>query len=543
VNEKLLENWLDTASERSYQAVFVQMLAAQGYTVVHSTRHCALEYGKDVLAVAPDGVGCAYQLKGNPSGRLTLDAFRREIQPQLVQLIAQPPSCPGFPASNYRAYLVSNGGFDEEVQVAVAQMNSGPYLAKVELISRGTLFEWAKQLGASLWPSELEDESSLLKLYLSDPKDVLPLRTFASVIYPALGLHTELPTEISSADLERRCSSAAVLTGVATSRFADASNHLACATAWAFMYVSLIAAVDARNARWSASLLRTLELADKAIWDSLTSLWREVEQSRWLVEGHVLSDPEVHGWRSTTLLGCLSSLHMAAERDPVLLSTEEMGRLKAWLCSDIPKPKIWGEGAVGSLAAWLLFLRKHNPTQRPDYEIATLLAAVVQSNQSGSTEALASPYFGIYDVLEGEIESRFFGLRVTKPIQHEVFAGSAFTAEALMSLLIRTGRKSACQAIWPAFTRLAHRSFVRERPWHYCLLRSRAGREVTRIVPPSGKWSEQRSSAVADRSADFPAPLRDRPDIHTLWWQVAPHRFQENAAKHVANRYLPGWGT
>lgn len=52
--EKLLENWLDSASERSYQAVFVQILSAQGYRVVHSTRHTALEYGKDVLAIDPD---------------------------------------------------------------------------------------------------------------------------------------------------------------------------------------------------------------------------------------------------------------------------------------------------------------------------------------------------------------------------------------------------------------------------------------------------------------------------------------------------------
>ena len=60
--EKLLENWLDSASERSYQAVFVQMLSAQGYRVVHSTRHTALEYGKDVLAIDQDGNGCAFQV-------------------------------------------------------------------------------------------------------------------------------------------------------------------------------------------------------------------------------------------------------------------------------------------------------------------------------------------------------------------------------------------------------------------------------------------------------------------------------------------------
>ena len=131
--EKLLENWLDRASERSYQAVFVQMLAAEGYTVLHSTRHCLLEYGEDSLAIAPDGVGCAFQLKGDPGGRMKISEFRKDIQPQLTQLMARSPSYPGCPTGPHRAYLVSNGQFEEEVQVAVREMNNGPYPSKTLL--------------------------------------------------------------------------------------------------------------------------------------------------------------------------------------------------------------------------------------------------------------------------------------------------------------------------------------------------------------------------------------------------------------------------
>lgn len=132
--EKLLENWLDSASERSYQAVFVQMLSGLGYRVVHSTRHTVLEFGKDILALAPDGTGCAYQLKGNPGGKLGLSQFRSEIQGQLVQLMSQPVIYPGFPSGPHRAFLVSNGYFEEEVHRAVDDLNRGPYPSKVELI-------------------------------------------------------------------------------------------------------------------------------------------------------------------------------------------------------------------------------------------------------------------------------------------------------------------------------------------------------------------------------------------------------------------------
>src|SRR5258708_252448 len=111
------------------------MLSAQGYRVVHSTRHGALEYGKDVLAISPQGKGCAYQLKGNPGGKLGLAEFRKDIQPQLVQLMSQKIVFPGFPTAAHNAYLVTNGYFEEEVQRAVDELNRMRYPSKVTLLS------------------------------------------------------------------------------------------------------------------------------------------------------------------------------------------------------------------------------------------------------------------------------------------------------------------------------------------------------------------------------------------------------------------------
>ena len=55
VIERLLETWLNKANERSFQIPFAHWLAYQGYTVLHVSRHCAMELGKDVIAIAPDG--------------------------------------------------------------------------------------------------------------------------------------------------------------------------------------------------------------------------------------------------------------------------------------------------------------------------------------------------------------------------------------------------------------------------------------------------------------------------------------------------------
>ena len=166
---KLIENWLDNASEKSYQPAFCQMLISQGYTVIHSTRHCNIEFGKDVLAIAKDGVPCAFQLKGNPGGNLTLSQFR-EIRPQLDELINQRIEHPSVPQSvPHRSYLVTNGRIEEEVALAIGQVNAtnerdGYPNRKLETIAREQLLKWAIELEDSLWPSELTDLRTLLEI-------------------------------------------------------------------------------------------------------------------------------------------------------------------------------------------------------------------------------------------------------------------------------------------------------------------------------------------------------------------------------------------
>jgi hypothetical protein len=39
------------------------MLVAEGYTIVHLSRHSPIEMGKDIIAIDKDGIPCAFQLK------------------------------------------------------------------------------------------------------------------------------------------------------------------------------------------------------------------------------------------------------------------------------------------------------------------------------------------------------------------------------------------------------------------------------------------------------------------------------------------------
>jgi hypothetical protein len=539
VIEKLLENWLDSASERSYQAVFVQMLSAQRYRVVHSTRHAALEYGKDILAISPEGKGCAYQLKGNPRGKLGLAEFTKDIQPQLFQLMTQKIVFPGFPKVPHKAYLVTNGYFEEEVQRAVDDLNRMPYPSKVSLISRGHLFGWCKQFGASLWPSELDDVRSLLELFLSNPQEVLHTKLLSKLLQKILAIENHKAKLSSSAKFYRAVTSAALLTGIATSGYAEAENHFAIASAWILFAVTTIAAGEKHGYKLDRAAAESFKLAEQAIADALSELWNEVSSRKHLIQGASLPDPEIYGWRYVTLLGLLSCLAILDDSRPCLLE-DARTKLQNWLTQPLTRIDLWGEGAVAALVPWLVWLRKHDATIRPDREIHGLAKAVITRNQRDSESPLANPYYNFEEIARFKLHLDKAG--EASSVGRETFVGSSFTAEPLLHLLVRTNLKQACKTLWPDFTKISHRICVLNNRWEYGTLHIASGWDETKIYPSTYKWSDLKTEAIHRRNHKIPTELAARPWLLGLWWQVAPHRYTTPSNRVFVESVLPGWG-
>ncbi len=527
--EKLLENWLDSASERSYQASFVQMLGGQGYRVLHSTRHCALEFGKDVFAVAPDDVPCAYQLKGKPGGRVGLNEFR-EIQPQLVQLMSQPIIFPGLPVGvPHRSYLVSNGYFDEEVQRAVDDLNRVPYFSKVALIGRGQLLDWAKQLGSSLWPNEMTNIRELLEVFLHDGRDLLPSQRLASMLGEVLALRGE-DKPLKMAELQRAAPSAALLTGIATHHFSERENHFALASAWCLFAVSVMASCERAGLPLKGSVRESLALAESTIKDALVALWDEAQARAHLVEGDALSDPELFGWRYTLLCGLFAVLWFFPGETAE--DTERRSAIAGWLNKRHEHLDLWGEAAVPCLLAFLLCLRRVDATIRPDYEMAGFLQTVLFANQYRSEHPLPDPYYG-YEA----VARRRYGLQTSKEssdLQEESFAGSSYTAELLLHLVARAKLKSPCRENWPNFNRLGHKRFVPAASWQYGLLACPEGTEETRQYPAEYTWEQLCQDAAVETCDYLPKELEARHHLLLLWVIIAPHRLTSDVGRILA---------
>lgn len=531
--EKLLENWLDNASERSYQAVFVQILSARGFQVIHSTRHTALEFGKDILAIDPEGTVCAYQLKGTPGGKLGLGAFRAEIQPQLVQLMTQCPVFPGIPEGVHSSFLVNNGYFQEEVTHAIDTLNRNPaFPSKVTLIDRGHLLGWCKELGTSLWPSELQNTRDLLELFLCDPKDLLPTKKLASLLEALFELHQAEPIVLKLSELERRAASAALLTGIATAPFAESSNHLAVAFAWTLFSTTLISAVEKHGQRLSGSLEQTLRLAELTIGDSLAELWEEVRTNPNLVEGNPLAEPEVRGWRHVTLTGALACLAFFDDAFGSL-SEESRDGLTSWLKSPSLQFQVWGEGAIPPLVVRAVWCLVHAEGTTARGELAALAALLMQQNQPKGQNALGNLYCSWADVLSVAAGIPLEDGRSS--IGEGAFQGSAYTAEALMHLLVRTGQKAVCQKLWPTFTRIAHHVCLHDEAWQYPLIHTPTGVNQTRIYPSTFAWQTLCDEAIGPPAAPLPDMLKARPWLLALYWQLAPWRFTVDANRVFFN--------
>lgn len=525
--EKLLENWLDSANERSYQSSFVQMLATQGYCVLHSTRHCGLEFGKDVIAIAPDGVPCAFQLKGNPGRRLGLNEFRSDLQPQLIQLISQPIIFPGIPEGMpHRSLLVSNGYFDEEVHRAVDDLNRGPYLSKLSLIGRGQLIAWANDLGVNLWPTEMSNIRDLLEVFLHDGRDLLPTKRLASMLEEMLAMRLS-DTPLKPAQLERSTHSAALITGVATHQFAKEDNHFAVASAWCLFAVSVIASHQRSGLKMNAKSKGALLLAEQAAKDSLVALWNELRAREDLTEGNALAEPEVYRWRYTLLCGLLGALWFFPEN-----TSDDKERRKAiaqWLSRHHEYLLLWGEAAIPCFVALQLFMRSTGMSVRADHELIGLFQTVVASNQSGNAYALPDPYYSFEDVGRA-----LYGLKPSDEsaaLKEETFAGSSYSAELLLHLMARHDLKVPCQDGWPYFNRLCHKRFIPAEAWQYGLIKCTDGVEETRQYPPEYTWEKLFREASVETCEYLPEELSEKPHLLLLWLIIVPYRMTSDIGR------------
>lgn len=539
--ERLAEYWLDSANERGYQPAFVQILVSEGHRVLHSTRHAPIEFGKDVVALAPDGIPCAYQLKGNPGGRLTHRQFR-EIQPQLQELVTQAIPYAGLPDVHHRSYLVTNGFIDEEVQRAIQDLNrawerNGFGADALKVLERGYLLERANALGTSLWPFGVADLGALVDLLSHRGNDMLPLPKMHKLLSTMYRLAGPGPAP-AGRELERLVISTALLVAVATRNFGVSANHFAVASAWVLFSTYTIAACTRAGASLEGPIAESLSAARQAVFEEVAALIDEAATRPTLVEGIAWADTEFYPARRAVLNGIGSAYWLWCQRDD--LAPANLAAVEALLPAEFGPRSLWGEGALPQLLAHYWYMSRRDASFAPERRLAQLLATVIrcQLGQEGA-EFLASPYYAIDDV----VRHRHAGLLGTAndPFDAMSFRGASYFAEALFHLVVRTNLKQHCKTLWPDFTRLNLRWFEVAEPWQFCIIHTEEGLASTRIVPPTGAWAALQEAAAAYDTPKVPELLRADPVLLLLFVIMVPYRATPEVIRFLGREFSDIW--
>lgn len=528
VLKKLIENWLDNASEKSYQAVFCQMLIQQGYTVIHTTRHCPIEYGKDVIAIAPDGIACAYQLKGNPGSRLTLTQYR-DIAPQLFELVNQVIEHPQIKDNkSHRAYLVTNGHIDEEAQQAIVQQNAknendGYPDRRLETITRDQLLIWSYELEDSLWPSELEDIKLLLELLTQAGDEIFPLDIWNKLLTHVLKLSKD-DKECSTAEFSRRVSSSALLTAVALTTYSEKKNHWAIISAWTMLSIYLISATE-KYKKSEKLISDTLILAEEAIFNELYSLVEEVLDTKgYLTEGNEMADFAVYKWRYTILVGLCSVFWLWAEKDNLWPDEEFKSRLKAFIPDNQDEMDLWGEAAIPQFLSHIWQILSNGNKKKSEELTNNLLKFCVH-------ESLPIVYYDADEVIRHRLAQ---SLEYFDPCFEEPPKELSWFAQQLFLHMVYRDLKEFCSNLWPEYSRsTVSVSFIPDESWQFCLYRTEFGENKSYVPPVTGDWNKLKSEASESASIIVSQSLLQRPVLLWLWCFLCPQRALSPVISHV----------
>lgn len=523
--ERIIENWLDKATERSFELPFCYMLSAEAHTIIHLTRHCAMEMGKDIITIAPDGTPCAFQLK---AGNISFDKWKTKVSPQIEDLVVGQINHPSVDNSvHHRSYLVTNGNIAEEVSRAIDDRNrtwesqSQPYL-HLDTVVRGQLIEKAKRLGTDLWPSELTDIKTLLEMFLESGRGVLPKGKLASLFESTFPLKPlDNGKDPSKEHCKRSIASAAILCAIATSSFSNENNHVAEIEAW-MMYLSYVFALAEKWELPAKAYKGEFEIATRSIYNSLANLCDEIREQGHLVEGDPLADSYVYKVRVTWLLG-LMSIYALWRRSDEVPKDETDDFLREFCKAQRHQLVLWGEAAIPQILAFFWYFRKINSTPKPDFLLSELIASICKLNRPrGNTFlAIANPYYEAEDILS-HILSPILG-PTERPLTYD-FRGKSYALEGLVHLFVRRNWKQHMKRLWPGVTRISNASFEPENFSDFYRWRNQEGTNKIVVPKRTQEWGDLKALALESAGTNIPPSIKDYPILLLLFLCVYPHR-------------------
>jgi hypothetical protein len=516
--DRILENWLDNASERSYQLPFCYLLMQQNKTVLHLTRHNAMEHGKDIIAVDEQGQLYVYQLKGVKGGKLKLSQWQTMIG-QLTQMAVTPVMHPSANSDKHHlSYLVLNGEIEEEVASAIHAFNQdwrskGFPQYSINTIVRGQILQWASAVKDQFIPSEFKDFKSLLEFFLDDGKGLLDKAKFTSLLHSIF-----ISAPEGAAAQKRLISSGALLCSLGLSAYDESENHVAIIEGW-MVYIAEVFRFATRNHLASIFFQNEIDIANAIIEDAMGELLEEARPMRDLFVGSPLEDVFVFRHRTTIILGLLSDYGLRLSRKDT--NHPKIADIQTVIQKHQIDIALWGEAAIPYAVAIYWFWKKINQATK-GIELLKIALYMFFEVPKRPDFVFTNYYLSAEDsvLLMNDANTQLEDIRQAVDTSH--------VAETIVHLLAINDQKETLQTTWAEICEFVYRDFRLVRDEDLFAWRSEEGTEVTRHQPPTVKWDDLVASANMTESDQIPRLLRDNIRFIALFMMVYPHRFGRN---------------
>jgi hypothetical protein len=465
--ERAIENWLINTNERNYHVPFCQVLISEGYEILYISPHGQLEFGKDIIAIAPNGETCAYQLKG---GNITLSVFR-SIMGEIYQLIDTKCDHPNVDKIKpHKSYLVANGDIKDDAFQTIDKINNTEtHYSKLETINKDQLLKMFLAQNGKFLPQSFEGFGYLMKFFTKDGKDFFPKDEFYQFIKNNILVKSGQKSEKLNSIF-----SSVILTSYLLQNYQQENNNYAEFEAWTVLFGTLVSYIDEQSLD-EKKIVATLNLIFDNIKESVKKIYDEFLDKDDLLEGDLLGDGgAVYRARITLLLGVVA-LHC-------LINNTFEEKVLAKVKSVLKHGWYWGETAFPS---WVLILKylekqKENPIAYSFIE-SFLKATLVNNGLRNKTTAYPNVYYDSQKVLNAIFD--------IEPIDYSQFKGRSFVLEPLVSLAIRRELKELLQSNWKQITHIQYEKFIPDKDSDLFNLHNKSGTNYTEFPNQTEKYS------------------------------------------------------
>jgi hypothetical protein len=524
MNERLVEDWLTKASERSFQTPFAQALLADGFQVLR-LGHGPHEHGKDIIAADAKGEMHAFQLK---SGDLGLKGFEAGL-PQLNALVETPVEHPRASSrAKHHSHLVLSGELSMPALDRLRLHNTNwkrRGFRPLQVLNGAALTEKFLRMSANFWPQQPLNSRNLLSLYLAQPKSNLDRDVFAKAIADVIKIGSKAP----KTEVVRSLAAANLFTSYALAPYHTTENY------WELLQGWTITAAHIAHAAEQAKLPRglwtpTFRLAVDAGFDSLTALAEDALAPNALRPPASFELDDLTRSRCTICVGAVATKILIERERLAAWPQESAGKALIEQLIRDQRTLLWGESAVPLYAAIIWALDRLRPDAFSDLILLRVLRAIATVNTRRYSPHLASPYESADDA-NAKVFRRLFEPATESYLQDH----ASRTAEALVALAARRLWRNALAAMWSDLSKMDLVRLVPDKPRDIYLWRwgHKRGSEQSRRYESPQSWAALLAAARKCERQSLPSALKEHFDFAMLFFLTYPHRFSVPIVKHL----------